>query len=503
MSNLSTYSAYLLSAFLLFRFIRAYLGNRNSPLRKIPTIGYSSPLLSYISAFRFFTHSQRMIHEGYTKYKGHAFKIPMVNGWHVMVSGPKLIEEIKSASDEYMSLRFAADNTLQAYWQLGDYRHEPDFYLINAVRNKVTRDIAPRFEDVQDEIQAAFSDEIHIKGEEWVPVRVNETSIRVISRTSNRLFVGLPLCRDSNYRDLKIEFTVDIMIGSSILQLFPDIMKPLVTMLISKVPRQMRRATRLLRPVIEDRLEKDVEYGKDWPGRPTDLISWLIDATPASKRTVENISLQILIINFGAIHTTSIAFTSAMYCLACHPELHEPLREEIQTVIEKEGWSKSAIDRMHKLDSVLKEASRLGGHTATAMNRLVLKDFTFSDGTTIPAGTFVSAAANATHNDESIYPDAHQYRGFRFADMKSENGGVVGQSMIKTTDKYMLFGHGKHACPGRFFAVNELKTMLAHCLLNYDFKFADGRTEPPPPTWIAMSIIPDQQAEVMFRARRK
>ncbi|KAF5372482.1 hypothetical protein D9758_005286 [Tetrapyrgos nigripes] len=496
MSNLSTYSAYLLSAFLLFRFIRAYLGNRNSPLRKIPTIGYSSPLLSYISAFRFFTHSQRMIHEGYTKYKGHAFKIPMVNGWHVIVSGLKLIEEIKSASDEYMSLRFAADNFLQAYWQLGDYRHEPDFYLINAVRNKVTRDIAPSFEDVQDEIQAAFSDEIHIKGEEWVPVRVNKTSIRVISRTSNRLFVGLPLCRDSNYRDLNIEFTVDIMIGLSILQLFPDIMKPdvhlfsckcrptlnpdsrLVTMLISKVPRQMRRATRLLRPVIEDRLEKDAEYGKDWPGMPTDLISWLIDATPASKRTVENISLQILIINFGAIHTTSIVSSKPdkreVQCIAS-PAIPSFMnrfgRRYRPSLRRKAGRS--------LLYSVLKEASRLGGHTPTAMNRLVLKDFTFSDGTTISAGTFVSAAANATHNDESIYPDAHQYRGFRFAEMKSENGGVVGQSMIKTTDKYMLFGHGKHACPGRFFAVNELKTMLAHCLLNYDFKFADRRTEPP------------------------
>ena len=56
---------------------------------------------------------------------------------------------------------------------------------------------------------------------------------RVVSRTSNRLFVGVPLCRDPDYRDLNIEFTVDIMIASNILQLFPQFMKPYVSALVN------------------------------------------------------------------------------------------------------------------------------------------------------------------------------------------------------------------------------------------------------------------------------
>ncbi|PPR01427.1 hypothetical protein CVT24_001901 [Panaeolus cyanescens] len=502
MTIFSVCAGYLLLAFLSYRFIKSYIDSHNSPLRKIPTIGYSSPLLSYFSAFRFFTNSQKIIQEGYTKYKGHAFKIPMVNGWHVIVSGPKLIEDIKCAPDDYLSLRFAADNALQSFWQIGNYNHEPDFYRINAIRNKITRDIVPRFHDVRDEVIAAFTDEIHIKGNEWVPVRVMEMARRVVSRTSNRLFVGLPLCRDPDYRDLNIEFTVDLMIGSNILQLFPDFLKPIVSKLVSNIPKQMRRGTRLLRPLIEERLKQRAEHGKDWEDKPDDLISWLIDATPASERTVENISLQILVINFGAIHTTGIAFTSTFYYLAAHPELHKPLREEIERTLEEEGWTKSAMARMHKLDSVLKEAQRLAGNGVTAMNRLALKDFTFSDGTVIPAGTFMSAASNATHNDENVYHNAHEFRGFRFAEMKSQEGEETGQNMVKPNLEYMIFGNGKHACPGRFFAVNELKIMLAHCLLNYDFRFEDGRTEPPPPFWLGMAIIPDQKAEVMFRARR-
>jgi len=62
------------------------------------------------------------------------------------------------------------------------------------------------------------------------------------------------------------------------------------------------------------------------------------------------------------ISTYPQAFTSTFYYLACHPELHDPLRNEIETIVEEEGWTKSAVARMHKLDSVLKEAQRLAGN---------------------------------------------------------------------------------------------------------------------------------------------
>ncbi len=38
----------------------------------------------------------------------------------------------------------------------------------------------------------------------------------------------------------------------------------------------------------------------------------------------------------------------------------------------------------------------------------------------------------------------------------------------------MPFGFGRHACPGRFFAANEIKLVLAQLLLNYDMKLPEG-----------------------------
>lgn len=56
--------------------------------------------------------------------------------------------------------------------------------------------------------------------------------------------------------------------------------------------------------------------------------------------------------------------------------------------------------------------------------------------------------------------------------------------------------------PGRFFAANELKAMLAYVVLNYDVKFEREGVRPEN-KWIAMSIVPDPTAHVLFRKRQQ
>lgn len=39
----------------------------------------------------------------------------------------------------------------------------------------------------------------------------------------------------------------------------------------------------------------------------------------------------------------------------------------------------------------------------------------------------------------------------------------------------MPFGYGKHACPGRFFAANEIKVIVINLLRKYDIETRQGR----------------------------
>jgi cytochrome P450 len=45
---------------------------------------------------------------------------------------------------------------------------------------------------------------------------------------------------------------------------------------------------------------------------------------------------------------------------------------------------------------------------------------------------------------------------------------------VTTSPESLGFGHGQHACPGRFFAANEVKVLLCHLLLKYDFELIPG-----------------------------
>ncbi|KAL7269164.1 hypothetical protein RUND412_008185 [Rhizina undulata] len=63
--------------------------------------------------------------------------------------------------------------------------------------------------------------------------------------------------------------------------------------------------------------------------------------------------------------------------------------------------------------------------------------------------------------------------------------------------EYLAFGHGKHPCPGRFFAVNELKLLMSYIILNYDFKVQSGKR--PANVYFWVNCAPPMEAELLFK----
>ena len=136
------------------------------------------------------------------------------------------------------------------------------------------------------------------------------------------------------------------------------------------------------------------------------------------------------------------------------------------------------------------------------MGRVAKKDYTFADGTFIPQGTTVCVNCTPAHNDPEKYDNPDQFDGFRFAKMRLLQDGTRKYDMVTTSPEFLLFGHGRRACPGRFFAACELKIMLAHTVLNYDVKMENEGVRPPD-LWFASACIPNRKAKVMFRRRAR
>ncbi|KAI0292786.1 cytochrome P450 [Russula brevipes] len=421
-------------------------------LDAIPTTGFSDPILSYFSALRFNFDGIRMLKEGYEK------------EWMVLAAGPELIEDVRKAPDHVLSVIEPRTESLQSEYTL-DLLDRNDRYSTEVIRSKLTRNIAVTFKEIREELINALDDWIPTHEDKWVKVPILETVQRVICCTTNRVFVGLPLCRNRDYQTLNLTFAVNVIKYGTIISMFP---KP-----FKRLPSQIRQEIEFIRPMVKERFAKMEEFGDDWDDKPNDMLMWLMEEAKGVERSLEGLARRLLLANFAGIHATSLTFTQTLYRLLGNPQYIEPLRQEVEAVIAEEGWTKAGMDKMHKIDSFLRETQRLDGLASLIMT-VSRCDHSFSNGMTIPAGTLVAIPASAAHTDERTF-------------------------LIPTN--LMAFAFQGSASPGRFFAVNEVKALLAHIVVTYDFKFEEGKGAPPD-LCIGAARIPGS-ANVLFRVRQK
>ncbi|KAF8887392.1 cytochrome P450 [Infundibulicybe gibba] len=462
-------------------------------LAHIPTIGSPYPILSLIGALKFIFNAQGMIQKGYDQYKP-IFKVPGLNYWVVVLTDQKMIDELRRAPDDALSFQDAVNESLQIDHTLGPRIHTNPYHT-KIIRSRMAGNMNPLIGSLHREIASAFQAGIPIHAHDWVKLRVSELVTPIVCRTSNRIFVGLPLCQDPGYIELNTKFTLEVVQTGILLNLTPKVLFPVVTRFVRHVPRSIARATRYLTPIIDDRREQLRAHGKLYPGKPNDFLSWLIDEASEEESSHKNLALRILTVNFAAIHTTSLTFTQVLYDLATRPEYMEPLRQEVDEIVAHSGWSKDSLDEMHLVDSFIRESQRLNGLGLFSMQRKARKDFTFSNGIVIPAGTQIATAAYPLQRDAVNYPNPDDFDGFRFTKLADGKKHAI----VSTEGTFLAFGHGKHACPGRFFAAVELKMMLAYLVMNYDVKTEAGLR--PRNIWIAETCTPDPVGELMFRQR--
>lgn len=65
-----------------------------------------------------------------------------------------------------------------------------------------------------------------------------------------------------------------------------------------------------------------------------------------------------------------------------------------------------------------------------------------------------------------------------------------------------MYRHGEHACPGRFFAANEIKVLMVYTLMSYDIKFPPS-TPIPQVTWYSGKAMLDMTTHLLWKHREK
>jgi len=378
-----------------------------------------------------------------------------------------------------------------------------------------------------EEVEFSFANEMP-SCKDWAPINAFQTIMRIIAIVSGRVISGHELAHNPEWIELSVSFTTDVFKAAGKLKFFPSFLRPIVQHFLPEMKRIKRAyatSHRLVDPVLKVRSE-----AAQWPGyvKPNDFVQWIADRMASEGLGYDQANMQL---SFGlaSIHTTAMTAVQIVYELAARPNEYEMLREDITEALRgSEGGSidKHALARMKKLDSFMKEVQRLhplshgmlsalkipfvqfySNHSnIVAWLRRITAPVTLSD-VHFPTDTLVAIPARPRAINSTNWPNSTAFDALRFYRMRERSAADAHLHQFTSipSDANMFpFGYGKHACPGRFFASQEIKVLLIYLILNYDLRVPSEGTrshERPVDFEIGLAIVPDPKILIEFKER--
>jgi cytochrome P450 len=131
-----------------------------------------------------------------------------------------------------------------------------------------------------------------------------------------------------------------------------------------------------------------------------------------------------------------------------------------------------------------------------------------ADGTKIPRGSNVTVLTDNMLSP-TIYSDPQKFDPYRYLNMRKNPGEENKWQFVTTSPEHIGFGHGMHACPGRFFASNEVKVALVFLLLRFEWKVDEsyaieenGEEKQAAVKYIGTEMIVDPDMKILFKRRQ-
>ena len=318
-----------------------------------------------------------------------------------------------------------------------------------------------------EEAQAGIDGQWGLDSESWREVNIEETMQQVLVQITVRVFVGLPLSRNEEFKSAATKFMSKLSVRAILISLAPELLRPVVAWYLT---RDLRRWTNTcakhMMPLIKQQMLHRRPSDPASMPPPKTLLEQLsrlaVRSDHAKDRDMFSISSRLLALNFVAVHTSNHALVNGLVDIISPPAstegVFEELRAEAEAVFQQHNgeWSKSAIGWLIKIDSALRESLRVSTFKARGVERIVVKrgGVVLPSGQYLPEGTKVGVPVLPIHRDPEIYDDAETYDAFRFCapktsakrdGMRSESpGGSRHVELINTSETFLAFGHGRH-----------------------------------------------------------
>ncbi|KAI1996360.1 hypothetical protein LOZ54_000233 [Ophidiomyces ophidiicola] len=424
--------------------------------------------------------------EGYAKYakNGQPFVIQSLDRGPLTLIPPQEVKNMYTLPESVLDIRATQQETNQTRWVAWDKEPAEDKFVFDVVRLQVTRNMKLLTPRIATEIEMGFEQWWGLETA-WKEVKLWDTCWMIVTGAVNSALCGAPLCRNAKFLKGCQDHSVVIMAGAMIINACPRLLQPI--------------AGGLVWLALEKTAKLKADPSFDWTP-PKDALQWVIeecyDNGNLKQLTLNNIGFRLLLLNDVSIPSTSFSVQSLILDLfATDPSLGfvETLRKESETVYEEAGreWTYEAVKKLKLVESAIRESMRISPLGSVALPRTVVhRDGISLSKSKLPHGAVVAVPIEPIHFDED-----------KLAPRK--DGEMTDGDRKRSTnldEAFLGFGIGKHTCPGRFFALTEMKIFLAHMLMNYDIEYLK---EKPPLVDYVWLKVPSNSGTIRIRRRAK
>lgn len=310
-----------------------------------------------------FNHGRKLMLVALEKYSNRPFKVMTGTGPKIIVPN-RFANELRNNPALNFNKAFIHDFFPQypGMEPLKEFSAH-DSITAETIRTKLTQSLGLVTEHLVDETTACLRD---LYGDDfdgpWRTVVLKETVLDLVTRLSSRVFLGEALCREAKWLAIAKTYAVDAVMATFALRRVPAVMRPIVHWFMAEC-RRCRQAVKDAHKMIDGEVarrratvDECLKAGKKAP-KIADTIGWMHETAMKNKAKVDYVAAQ-LSLTMAAIHTTTEVTCQALFDICSHPEVLEPLREEIISVVGKHGWAKTSLYHLKFMDSFLKESSR-------------------------------------------------------------------------------------------------------------------------------------------------
>lgn len=182
----------------------------------------------------------------------------------------------------------------------------------------------------------------------------------------------------------------------------------------------------------------------------------------------------------------------SLFQMIRNPEAMKAAMEEVNKTLKNAGQefnfednpirlNQMQLNDMPVLDSIIKESLRLS--SASLNIRTAKEDFTLhlEEGSfNIRKDDIIALYPQLMHLDPEIYPDPLTFKYDRYLDENGKTKTNFYRNGVKLKYYYMPFGSGATICPGRLFAVHEIKQFLILMLTYFELELVESHVKCPP-----------------------